>query len=222
MDHRVGFSKLSLARLAVSEALAELSDTARRRVPIFNVRSDAGDLVELARDLVWQAEEVLARAVVAERANGRTWSVVAETLGLSSKQAAQQKYGAREQQWRDGLDALALGALAQQDCPEPPEAVARRLDAWVAKLRPQEAQAVSAALERSSVVEEIASFTRLARKIVGEPDAKKVRLFYAHKAALLTRIAEAEPGKEDLAAAAAQAREQLASLGGDGGNTDEA
>jgi hypothetical protein len=215
-----GYSRRGLARLALSAAAAELSDRARLAV---HGNADrhvaAGELVENALALVAQADEVLNRAIVLERERGTSWSVLGDALRVS-KQAAQQKHGPSFEQWRDALDEpLRRGRGNIFDCqlpdgPDDPDAHVARLDTWIARHCEPEVppRSVSAGLERASLVDRVADLARQARRMVHEDDPAKRQAYYARKATLLSRIAEADPSNNEAADAADAARRTLAQL----------
>lgn len=128
-----------LARLALSAEAADVADYARGLVP---TESDGyarpGDVVENAARLVTGAQEVLTRAVIAERARGTSWADIGEALGGVSRQAAQERYRVHIADWERGLDApythSAGGQILNAQLPEAaltPRTVATRLDEWV-------------------------------------------------------------------------------------------
>lgn len=208
------FSRRSLARLALSVTLAELADAAARLVPTFDDGSlESGTMLESVRMLVVKAEEALGRAALVERLSGASWSSLGEVLG-TSKQAAQQKFGDREQDWKSALDAelLAGTSFLPGDGSETASVHAVRLDAWCKSRgvghRPKGPQ-VSSGLLPASTVEQIAVLARLARQVVHEQDPKKVRAFFEYKARVLARVASEDPNNAELQEAAEQARAAL-------------
>lgn len=131
----------TLARLALSAAAATAADNARGLVP---TRADgyasSAELVGHAASLVADAQEVLDRAVVAERARGVSWAEIGEVLGGVSRQAAQERFRVRITEWEKGLDRPYIpspgGRILNPQLPEAalsPRTVARRLDAWVTR-----------------------------------------------------------------------------------------
>ena len=129
-----------LLRLAHSDACAELSDLARASAATY-VDSDGhgGELVELARRLVREAEEVLLLAVAAERAQGICWEAIGEGLGGVSKQAAQKRFGERVEQLEldvllplrhQAIDDVHMMHPVGPDAVVDPDATVARLDAW--------------------------------------------------------------------------------------------
>lgn len=127
-----------LARLAVSDAAADLADRAGGLVP---TSSDGyrhrGDLVEDAAQLLSAAQEVLAQAVVAERARGATWEEIGDALAIS-RQAAQERFRVPAAAWERGLDRpyvpSAGGKILNPQLPHAalaPHTAAEHLDRWV-------------------------------------------------------------------------------------------
>jgi hypothetical protein len=75
---------------AAAEAEAWLDSLDPAAVPADDVRDLRA--ITAAVDVVAQDQARLKDAVVAARANGRSWGMIARALGVS-KQAAQQRYG---------------------------------------------------------------------------------------------------------------------------------
>jgi hypothetical protein len=215
-----GYSRRSLARLALSVAAAELADHARALVPTnADAHAEPGEFLEHAQQLLAAAQSLVQRAAVLERERGASWDVLGERLEIS-KQAAQQRFAATLENWRSALDEPLVPTGRNQvvyDCrlpdgPDDPERHAQRLDAWLAHHQEPDAQrSVSEGLQRATLVERVAELTRQARFVVHEPDPAKHRAFQERKAAVLTAIAEARPGDADAAAAAVAARDALTS-----------
>jgi|GEM_PF-1449201 len=217
------YSRRALSRLAFSVAAAQLSDRARARVRTLDDSwARPGEFLDEARALVTAAEELVERAIVYERECGASWTVLGEVLGVS-KQAAQQKYGTASEDWAEAVDKVIQpieGRLRATCLPgeggETPEEHAKRLDAWLARSEKSEKQRgkapVSDGLERSSLLQEIAVLTRIAQRMRSEADPTKLRAFHECKVDLLARIAESEPGNEQAAEAAENARRELDAL----------
>jgi hypothetical protein len=127
----------SLARLALSEAARDLSDEARALVPTTSDdHARPGEFIEAAQQLVGAAQEVLERAVVYERQQGRSWEVVGEALGIA-RQSAHERFAEAEERWHDGLDRPYIipedGSLARSNLPDgadAPRDCMRWLDEW--------------------------------------------------------------------------------------------
>src|SRR5215211_7484547 len=82
----------ALARLALSQAARELSDSARHFVPTTSDRhSQGGMMVEDAARLVSAGQYVLERAVIYERERGRSWETIGEALGIT-RQSAHERF----------------------------------------------------------------------------------------------------------------------------------
>ncbi|MCX4672547.1 hypothetical protein OG453_38895 [Streptomyces sp. NBC_01381] len=87
-----------------------MSKTMRNRValPVSSARCDdarkstpPGQLVEQARRLVDEAQEILKLAVVAERMRGTSWDTIGAADGNSTKSATHKRYSAQVTQWQD-------------------------------------------------------------------------------------------------------------------------
>jgi len=219
-----GYSRRSLARLAFSVAAAQLADRARARVPTTDDSwGRPGELLDEARALVVAAEELMEKALVCERERGASWTELGEVLGIS-KQGAQQKYGTLAEDWATAVEQAtrptASGLVAfcvPGEGGESPEEHAKRLDAWVLRHAekhnaPRGKNPVSDGLERPSLIEQTSALARLARRMRAETDPAKQRVFRECKAAVLTRIAEADPTDINAAEAAEDARRELVSL----------
>lgn len=123
------------ARLAVAAAAQDLSDRARTLVSVHP--DDGRELVELAHQLVQQAEEVQLLAVTAAREAGVSWQEVGQQLGDVTKQSAHARFNAGVDETREriifpGRDGPA-GSPGWWACPdglEDPKRTLRRLDAW--------------------------------------------------------------------------------------------
>jgi hypothetical protein len=143
----------TLARLALSDTAADLADAARGMVDSGSDEDAVGgEFVEAAARMVATAADVLAYAVVYERAHRHaSWAEVGAALGIS-RQAAQERFSPAVRRWEEGLDAPYAyperdPAVAPPPVPpgwEPPRPhanlpdaaleparAARRLDRWV-------------------------------------------------------------------------------------------
>lgn len=138
---RFGYSRAALARIVLAYELRELADRAMTGVPTVHDawQSNTGETVSDAADLVGQAQEVLTRAVLYERAKGTSWENIGEALGGITRQSAHERYREAEQEWKEaqhepydesswpwGPRNTRLHEAALE-----PTATGRRLDAWV-------------------------------------------------------------------------------------------
>ncbi|MEU6004210.1 hypothetical protein [Streptomyces sp. NPDC047197] len=94
-----------------------MSKTMRNRqaLPVSSVRCDdarkstpPGQLVEQARQLVDQAQEILKLAVVAERMRGTSWDTIGAADGGSTKSATHKRYSHLVTQWQDESQTYRL------------------------------------------------------------------------------------------------------------------
>lgn len=124
------------ARLAMSDAAAELADRARGQV---DTTSDGyavgGEFVEAAQRILSEATDLLGLAVIYERARRTSWADIGEALGVS-RQAAQERFAPAVRRWEEGLD-MPYTPTPRAHLPNlPPAAMeprwaAGRLDRWV-------------------------------------------------------------------------------------------
>lgn len=63
-----------------------------------------GELLSQAAQLAEQAQLVVEKAVITERAKGTSWEVIGEILGGVSKSAAQKRWGTAVARWRESAD----------------------------------------------------------------------------------------------------------------------
>ncbi|WP_326624471.1 MULTISPECIES: hypothetical protein [unclassified Streptomyces] len=116
---RYAYSPKALARLVLSYELRGLADSAAAGVPTGNDdAAEPGEEVGDALGLVLQAQEILTRAVLFERAKGTSWETIAEQLD-TNRQAAHERYRKAEREsspeaWRPEprLPAPAEGSRA--------------------------------------------------------------------------------------------------------------
>ncbi|MFG2881087.1 hypothetical protein ACGFYV_01950 [Streptomyces sp. NPDC048297] len=100
---RYAYSPKAFARLVLSYELRELADRAEAGVPTGSDDcAEPGEEVGDALGLVHQAQEVLTRAVLFERAKGTSWEAIAEQMG-NKRQSAHERYREAEQEWKDAL-----------------------------------------------------------------------------------------------------------------------
>ncbi|MTD47643.1 hypothetical protein GKE82_26375 [Conexibacter sp. W3-3-2] len=128
------------ARLAVAAAAQDLSDRARSLVTVHP--DDTRELVELAHQLVQQAEEIQLLAVTAAREAGVSWQDVGQQLGDVTKQSAHARFASGVEEVRERIifpgregSAGSPGWWACPDGLEDPKRTLRRLDAWSARHR---------------------------------------------------------------------------------------
>jgi hypothetical protein len=232
-----------LARLAYAQACRQLSDGARSQVSTAADRyAHPGEHVEAARQLVWEAEDALTRAVVYERQVGRSWPDIGQALGLSAR-AAQERFAAAEQDWQDALvrplrpERQGDGGLLSSALPDgadAPEAYARWLDAWCERhTEPSDGAAYKSAAERAqqvsagltahwdpylAVTGEISLVLAQARQLTERPAHERhpgeLHAFHQRKTRLLAAMAALgeDPAAAELAAAARRRLEAMADL----------
>lgn len=144
------WTEASRARVVVAMEAAELADRAQAMVPIVEgeLRADGrveypGERIQAAAHLVFQAQQVLTGAVVAERLGGASWEQIGAALGVS-RQAAHERYAAEEKRFRDELahpeNPDYTGEVGQfryrlHPGARDPEGQAAELDAWVVRHR---------------------------------------------------------------------------------------
>ncbi|MDT7783530.1 MAG: hypothetical protein QOF58_1949 [Pseudonocardiales bacterium] len=177
----------SLALLNLAECAAEVSDSARAFFPWPDSRYD-GTLFGDALRFLRHAEELVAAAVVAERQHGATWEQLAEAAELT-KSTVHKRWSPAETAWKERLEQSndeRLVAPLQPDAQlrpllgSEPEAIAARLDKWVARhAQPGDLirgdAAGTALLERMTPMEESLFLTgqsqRLLQKFMVPPPA---------------------------------------------------
>ena len=181
--------------------------------------AENGENVRDTLNLVSQAQEVLTRAVLHERARGASWKAIAEWLGID-RQPAYARYGEAEREWNDSwhepfhpssLDRVR--SLRLHPAAYEPTATGQKLDEW-AHRHGQGEHAVSGGLPTLSLPDEtgqvLDGLNHLYREGTPTDLAARLRLT-ERKAALLDRIA-AEEGRPEAAARADEARALAAQL----------
>jgi hypothetical protein len=225
MPDPTAYSRATRARVALSLACQELSNSARGFVP---TSSDGyargGDVIDAALSIASQAQQVLELAVIVERERATSWEVLGESLGVT-KQAAHERFARPVERWRAGLVEpwAPSGTLLSLQLPagaEDPAKWARRLDEWVLRHREptdvdQGEHPVSGRLPEASLVEQISTALAEVRALQerehdGSATPSQRRAWYKRKAELFERLAAAEPGSPAYAEAAANARRQEA------------
>jgi hypothetical protein len=220
---RYAYSPEALARLVLSYELRELADRAAAGVPTgSDDYAEPGEKIGNALDLVHQAQEVLTRAVLYERAKGTSWETIAEQLDIK-RQSAHERYREAEQAWKEALhepfNPIPPGARVPTDFLRLHEAAyapidaGRNLDEW-ARERGQGEHAVTGGLPTLSLLDEMGQLldgiNYLYRDNKRPDPAVRLRLT-ERKAALLDRIA-IEEGRPEAAALAEEARALAAQL----------
>ncbi|MFJ4700627.1 hypothetical protein ACIP5N_21385 [Streptomyces sp. NPDC088768] len=223
-SERYAYSPKALARLVLSYELRELADRAAGGVPTgSDDYAEPGEEVADAFALVQQAQEVLTRAVLFERARHTSWEVIAEQLDMR-KQSAHERYREAEQEWKDTLHApfdpippgtrFRFNYLRLHEAAYEPIKAGRELDEW-AKGRGQGEHAVTGGLPTLSLLEEMGQLldglSHLYRDMHKRPDPVARLRLTERKAALLDRIA-VEEGRPEAAAQADEARALAARL----------
>ncbi len=221
------YSREARARVALSLACQDLSDSARHAVPTSSDGyAQSGGFVEMAAGMVSAAQHVLQLAAVLEREKGTSWEDIGEALEIS-KQAAHERFSGAHDRWRKQLAEpwVPSGSLLSCQLPagaEDPATWAQRLDEWVIRHREQTdvdpgQRPVSGNLREASLVEQISMALAEVRALqerehAGTASASQRRNWYRRKAELFERLAAAEPREPAYAEAAANARRQLAEL----------
>jgi hypothetical protein len=224
---RYSYSRTALARLALAYELQELADRAIGGVPtVDDSWSQPGERVSAALDLVHQAQEVLTRAVLYERAKHTSWEVIGEALGDITRQSAQERYREAVQEWKDsqqepyypaarpgGIRGTRLHPAAIE-----PTSTGRRLDKWVHQHmtgRPSidaDEHPVSGHLPPLSTAEEMVQVLDAIQYAQAHDAGPAFRAtMHERKAALLDRIA-VEDGKPEAAVQAQESRALAAQL----------
>lgn len=133
-----------LARLALSRQATEVAERAAQLVPtVSDEWGHACEWLEPAVGTLQDAELLVKRAVVFERARGTTWEQIGDFLGIT-KQSAQAKYGPAVAEWEADLfapyglddDGERFGRLS--DLPGAvlePEVYGPELDSWALRWR---------------------------------------------------------------------------------------
>jgi hypothetical protein len=207
-----------LARIAHLQACRDLANRARSQVSTYGDGHRRGaDLVEEARQVVGQAEEVMRLAVAAECAAGASWEQIGEALEVS-RQSAHKRFAAAVDDIHDRIlfpsrESPLPGGLASWACPdgvEDPDRTVQDLDAWALRHRerfdPDRGQRpVSEGLRRTGEtyarVDAINMVTRMANRIFkdslpqGVSDRTAQRMLLEQKLRAFDLIAAHDTGK---------------------------
>lgn len=146
-DEHAPYTDATRARMALAAAAQELSDSARKFVPIWpgslhtagGADVSAADVEDAAR-LVARAEEVLERMVVFAAVAGAPWGEIGDGLG-TARQNAHKKYRDAVARFRadlaepEGVQDDGTRYLRLEPAAHDPDAWAPRLDAWVERHR---------------------------------------------------------------------------------------
>ena len=218
---RYAYSPKALARLVLSYELHELADRAAAGVPTgSDDDAEPGEMVGDALSLVHQAQEVLTRAVLFERAKGTSWEAIAEQMDIK-RQSAHERYRETEQAWNDALhepfNPIPPGVNPRHrsdfrrlhEAAYAPVSAGKRLDEWAGRQGYGD-HAVTGGLPTLSLLDEMGQLLdglNYLYRDMYQPPNPVVRLrLTERKAALLDRIAI----EEDRPSAAAQAEEARA------------
>lgn len=134
---QISYGRAARLRAAVAELAAEISDAAAGMVTTYaDGYAHRGEFAEQAHRLAADVRELERLAVAYERASGASWEVLAEGLGLNSRQAAHDRYSdavkeledAITECWLRGDDPRTIG-LPSGACNT--AETARLLDRWV-------------------------------------------------------------------------------------------
>jgi hypothetical protein len=235
-NDRYAYSRTALARLALSAELRELADRAAAGVPTTNdMWARPGEVVGDALDLVHQAQEVLARAVIYERQKHTSWEAIGEQLDMK-KQSAHERYKEAVAEWQLALQeplypappgAAVRGRRLHEAAYEPTTA-GQNLDAWVREHMPTHRETdhpvtghLPALTTAEEMVQVLDALNHLYRDMHSPPDPGARADLTERKAALLDRIAteegrpEAAQQAEEARALAAQLRAEAAQAGGE-------
>ncbi|MFD4370143.1 hypothetical protein [Streptomyces sp. NPDC058486] len=220
---RYAYSPKALARLVLSHELRELADAAAAGVPTGSDEyAEPGEEVAAALELVRQAQQVVNRAVIYERAKGTSWEAIGEQMDIK-RQSAHERYREIEQAWKDDLHTPFHPVPPGQDRSNYPRLhsaayapvnAGRSLDAW-AQERGQGEHAVTGGLPTLSLLDEMSQLLDglkyLHRDMYKRPDPVARLRLTERKAALFDRIA-IEEGRPEAAAQAEEARALAAQL----------
>ncbi|MEU0876795.1 hypothetical protein [Nocardia brasiliensis] len=220
-DDRFAYSTAALARLTLSDQLADIADHAAGLVPTTGDTGwSPGEFVAAARTLVWLAETALARAVIYEREKGTSWETIGEVFEIT-RQSAHAKFREDEQEWKLAQrepfyePSGAIRNLRLPDAAYRPTATAQRLDAWAREHCGEDGQPVSEGLPTLSTLEEMNQVLAALNHLYGDvtkpiDQAQRARIL-DRKAALFDRIA-AEEDRPEAAQQAAEARALAAEI----------
>ncbi|MFC7872034.1 hypothetical protein ACFUS2_12910 [[Kitasatospora] papulosa] len=233
-SERYAYSRTALARLALSAELRELADRAIAGVPTTNdMWARPGEAVGTALDLLHQAQEVLARAVVYERQKHTSWEAIGEQLDVT-KQSAHVRFKEAVAEWQLSLQephysaspGARVRSLRLHEAAYAPTSAGKNLDAWVREHIPAHRETdhpVTGHLPALSTAEEMVQVLDTLNHLYVDtrtpPDpSARIRLV-ERKAALLDRIA-AEEGRPEAAQQAEEARALAAQLRNDAAKAD--
>ncbi|MEV3986227.1 hypothetical protein [Nonomuraea sp. NPDC049758] len=228
----IALSRRALARLAVADEAADASDRLRGLVdPSNDEWARPGEIVEQAARLFEQAREILAKVVVYERLKGASWETIGSALGEISKQAAHERYGSAETEFRrQALLAWLIPEEAYCQLGEVADAAGtiRRIQRWQNRATEPGAAPVDDwtppaykpmdTTEQSGLVIEAASLLsgvgiyKNAPKLTPEQRSKAELGLARRKVALYTAICEANPEDPNTAEVLAGARARLTEL----------
>ncbi|MFE4829934.1 hypothetical protein [Streptomyces sp. NPDC056672] len=221
---RYAYSPKALARLVLSYELRELADRAAGGVLTgSDDYAEPGEEVGHALGLVHQAQEVLTRAVLFERAKHTSWEAIAEQMDIK-KQSAHERYREAEQEWKEALHQpfsptppgtrVPTDFLRLHEAAYAPIQAGQNLDEW-AKERGKGEHAVTGGLPTLSLLDEMGQLLDglkyLYRDMYKRPDPVARLRLTERKAALLDRIAT-EEGRPEAAVQAEEARALAAQL----------
>ncbi|WP_331751505.1 hypothetical protein OG215_40010 (plasmid) [Streptomyces globisporus] len=197
---RYAYSPKALARLVLSYELRELADRAAGGVPTdSDDYAEPGEEVADALALVRQAQEVLSRAVLFERARHTGWEAIAEQLDMK-KQSAHERYREAEQEWKDALQVPFN--------PTPPGA---RFPYEYLRLHEAAYEPIKAGRDLDEMGQLLDGLSHLYQDMQKRPDPIARLRLTERKAALLDRIA-IEEGRPEAAAQAEEPRALAARL----------
>jgi hypothetical protein len=219
------YSAEARARVALSMAAREVSDSARGMVPTTADRyAEPGEFVEHALRLRALVDHLLERAVILERERNTTWEAIGEGLGgvgeRRTRQTAEARFGEAVKRWKAALvtpwrphsDGESV-YCALPDGAEDPGRWAAVLDEWARRhaeptdvlAHSGEEQPVSAGLDtdplRLVVTEERFILDQAldlqARRMVGEPPIEaEVAAFHRRRRAMIDWIDEVLPAAD--------------------------
>ena len=205
----ITYSRLALARLALSSVVADLSESAAGLVPtVSDGYAQPCEFVEHAARLVAAAHEVLRRAVVYARDAGGSWADLAEAIDGSAASAneVQERFAGAIRSWEDALNQPLerSGRYLASRLPDgaaDPDRCADYLDQWcVRNLEPSdgarynarhsgiEDRMVSAKLPKHTRLTELNSLLRTAcylNELGDRATDAEWQAYHARKAAIL-------------------------------------
>ncbi|WP_330476772.1 hypothetical protein OG301_00180 [Streptomyces platensis] len=125
------------ARVALARSAWRVHREAHARIPV-DPDAPAGDLLRQALELEEMVQQLVQRAVVAERERGTTWEQIARAAG-TTRQSAHERWSGNVQSWAN------LGRTALTETPTADRVAF--LDQEYARLDPDRPDAVSAGLD---------------------------------------------------------------------------